>query len=299
MTHIATVATRRFIRPINALLALIQGIELRGKHRLYTWMSEHYANRVISHRVGTREFVVPVDEWCFWLEKGPQHYYLDEFVPFFQVINQIAKPFSFIDLGADIGTVSALTKQYCPGLHNILAFEPNPHSFQLLSHNLAQLNTVYKCENTAVSNIDGFVAFTASGRTTIDHEGAINPDLPGDTRVCRLDSWLASSPEVVLQPYVVLKIDVEGQELQVIQGAAKLIQQADIMTVLLEIHPDVLEKTATKPEQLFAEFEKLRAFNWYVPKLNNQSVDRSRDFFAQFPLQQFDVIGCSVVPTIT
>ena len=297
MTHVATVATRRFIRPINALLAWIQRVELRGKHRLYTWLSEHYANKVISHSLGNREFVVPVDEWCFWLEKGPQHYYLDEFVPFFQTINQMAKPFSFIDLGADIGTVSALAKQYCPGLHNVLAFEPNPQSFQLLSHNLAQLNTEYKCENAAVSNIDGFVAFKASGRSTIDHEGAIDASLPGDTRVCRLDSWLASSPKFAMLPNVVLKIDVEGQELQVIEGAANLIQQAETITVLLEIHPDVLEKTATKPEQLFAEFEKLRGFDWYVPKLNNQTIDRSRTFFKQFPVQQFDVIGRSEAQT--
>jgi hypothetical protein len=92
----------------------------------------------------------------------------------------------------------------------------------------------------------------------------------------------------------VLKIDVEGQELQVIQGATNLIKQAEDVAVLLEIHPEVLKQTSTTAEQLFSELEKIRGFEWSVPKLQNQVIDRSHDFFEQFPLQQFDVIGLSV-----
>lgn len=285
--------TRRFVRVINWVLAQLQQHELRGKHRLYQWLSKHHSTKVISHTLGGREFVVPVDEWCFWLEYGPQNYYLDEFVPFFNAINQVEKPFTFFDLGADIGTVSALAKQYCPKLHNIYAFEPNPNSFELLSHNLGQLGSNYLCENAAVSNINGQVAFHSSSASTIDHEGSIDINTPGNTQVYSLEHWLATKPDSKVLPYVVLKIDVEGQELQVIQGAAKLIEQAEVVLVLLEIHPDVLKQTKITAEQLFAELEKLRAFKWFVPKLNNQTIDRSRDFFTQFPLQQFDVIGCS------
>ena len=284
---------RRFSWFINGLLVLMQKLELSGKHRLYIWLSRQCPRKVISHRLGGKEFVVPVDEWCFWLERGPQHYYLDEFVPFFNVINQFDKPFTFFDLGADIGTVSALVTLYCPRLQSIYAFEPNQNSFALLSYNLGQLDTAYSCENAAVSNIDGKVAFNSSASSTIDHEGSIDASTPGDTRVYRVDTWLAESPEREVLPYVVLKIDVEGQELQVIQGAANLIMQAELVTVLLEIHPEVLKQTSTTAEQLFAEFEVLRDFAWYVPKFNNQVIDRSRDFFTQFPQQQFDIIGCS------
>lgn len=285
--------SRRFWAPVNRLLAWIQVTDIMGKHRLYLWLSKHHSNKVISHNLSKREFVVPVDEWCFWLEKGPQHYYLDEFVPFFTMINHNNQPFSFFDLGADIGTVSALIHQYCPAVQTIFAFEPNPHSFQLLSHNLAQLDKTSHGANAAVSNVDGYVAFNASSDSTIDHEGTIDPTSPGNTRVYSLDNWLQTNADIQVLPYVVLKIDVEGQELQVIQGASKLIQQAEQLLVLIEIHPEVLKKTATTAEQLFEEFEKIRDFNWFVPKHHNQQIDRSRDFFSQFPHQQFDVIGCS------
>lgn len=284
---------RQFSQLINGLLVLLQKWQLSGKHRLYVWLSKHYASKVITHKLGGREFVVPVDEWCFWLEHGPQNYYLDEFIPFFTFINQLDKPFTFFDLGADIGTVSALAKQYCPNLHTIYAFEPNQHSYTLLSHNLSQLGKPYIVENAAVSNIDAYVAFNSSITSTIDHEGSIDVNTAGNTRVYSLDNWLSGAEVRRVLPYVVLKIDVEGQELQVIQGATKLIQQAEVVMILLEIHPDVLQQTATTAEQLFSELESLRTFNWYVPKLANQSIDRNREFFAQFPLQQFDIIGCS------
>jgi FkbM family methyltransferase len=295
MTENKTLPSRRFSWLINCLLVLMQKLELSGKHRLYLWLSKHNANKVIKHKLGGREFVVPVDEWCFWLERGPQNYYLDEFIPFFKFINQIDKPFTFFDLGADIGTVSALAKQYCANLHTIYAFEPNQHSYALLSHNLSQLDKPYIAENAAVSNLDAYVAFHSSSTSTIDHEGSIDVSTPGSTRVYSLDNWLSAADIRKVLPYIVLKIDVEGQELQVIQGAAKLIQQAEVVTVLLEIHPDVLQQTATTAEQLFCELEKLRAFNWYVPKLANQVIDRDREFFAQFPRQQFDIIGCSII----
>jgi FkbM family methyltransferase len=285
---------RRFFGLINTLLVLLQNFDVMGKHKLYVWLSKHYSHKVISHKLAEKEFVVPVDEWCFWLERGPQNYYLDEFVPFFNAINTISKPFTFFDLGADIGTVSALSNKYCPNLHAIYAFEPNKNSFQLLQHNLSGLGKNTLCTNGAVSNFSGHVAFNSSSVSTIDHEGSINVSKSGDTPVYSLDSWLAETTNCPVMPFVVLKIDVEGQELQVIQGATDLIKQADTVAVLLEIHPDVLKQTSTTAEQLFSELEKIRGFQWCVPKLNNQVIDRGRDFFEQFPLRQFDVIGMSV-----
>jgi len=288
------VKLNRFNGLTNALLCKMQQHDWPGKYRFYQWFSKRFGDHIIQHQLGNKAFVVPVDEWCFWLEQGPQNYYLDEFVPFFNVINTISKPFTFFDLGADIGTVSALTNKYCPNLHTICAFEPNKNSFQLLQHNVSGLGKNTLCTNGAVSNFTGHVAFNSSSESTIDHEGSINVSTSGDTPVYSLDSWLAESTHHPVRPFIVLKIDVEGQELQVIQGATNLIKQAEDVAILLEIHPEVLKQTSTTAEQLFSELEQIRGFEWSVPKLQNQVIDRSRDFFEQFPLQQFDVIGLSV-----
>lgn len=285
---------RVFSLPLNCLFTLMQKKEWKGKHRFYTWLSEKAAHKLIQHQFGEIPFVVPVDEWCFWLEYGPQNYYLDEFVPFFKAINTIQKPFSFFDLGADIGTVSALVNQYCPDLAEIIAFEPNSSSFDLLAHNVNNIPIKSHCINAAISNFDGKVAFKASSQTTIDHEGSIDVNSNGNTQVYSLDSWCSKyAKNLTLSSHIVLKIDVEGQELALIQGARLLIETAQILTIMLELHPDVLEQTNTSVERLFEELESIRTFNWYLPKNNNQKINREIPFFNQFEKKQYDVIATS------
>ncbi len=282
----------RFNRIANACLASLQKYDWPGKHRLYLWLCAKYTDALIAHELNRSPFYVPLDEWCFWLEKGPQNYYLDEFVPFFDKIKHTEQDVSFFDLGADIGTVSALANQYCPNIKQIFAFEPNPKSFAILTKNLAALPHHAFCYNSAVSNFDGLVGFSSDAKRTVDHEGAINPNIAGDTQVVSLDSWL-SIKGYQTHPVVVLKVDVEGQEIQAIEGAKDLITSSKAVIVLLEIHPQVLAKTQSTPEDLLNCLDSIRSFDWYVPLLNNQVVDRQREFFEQFPTQQYDLIAVS------
>ncbi|WP_233267312.1 FkbM family methyltransferase [Paraglaciecola sp. L3A3] len=92
-------------------------------------------------------------------------------------------------------------------------------------------------------------------------------------------------------PDVVIKIDVEGQEVQAINGAQKLIKDARSLVILLEIHPEVLTATSTTTEQLFTALESIRPVKWIVPILGNCKIDRNDDFFNQFPMKQYDVIA--------
>ena len=143
-----------------------------------------------------------------------------------------------------------------------------------------------------MSNFDGLVGFSSDAKRTVDHEGAINPNIAGDTLVVSLDSWL-SIKGYQTHPVIVLKVDVEGQEVQAIEGAKDLITSSKAVIVLLEIHPQVLAKTQSTPEDLLNCLDSIRSFDWYVPLLNNQVVDRQREFFEQFPTHQYDLIAVS------
>ena len=74
-----TLQERQFAMPINWLLAKLQRFEWPGKHRFYKWICKNHPNRLITHKISECSFILPVDEWCFWLEKGPENYYLDGF----------------------------------------------------------------------------------------------------------------------------------------------------------------------------------------------------------------------------
>jgi FkbM family methyltransferase len=281
---------------LNFVLVILQKKEWRGKHRLYLWLSKHFANKVIAHKIANRPFYVPIGEWCFWLENGPENYYLDEFLPFCEVINNLDTPFTLFDLGADIGTVSSLVAVHCKNLKNVVAFEPNPKSFEVLTINLDNLSQPVKCVQAAISNFDGFATFYADPERLNDHEGYIDNSGKGDTVVTSLDNWQCKQNvqnDFLLEKTLVLKIDVEGQEIQLLDGAKALIKNADKVIILIEVHPEVLARTNHNPEDLFATAEQCREFDWTVPLYNNTPVNRELNLFEQVPVGQYDIIGIS------
>lgn len=284
---------RHFSSWLNHVLGFLQKHEWRGKHRFYLWLAKHFAHKVITHQIDNRAFSVPVGEWCFWLEKGPENYYLDEFLPFCEQLNQLDQPFTLVDLGADIGTVSSLVAVHCKKLNNVVAFEPNPKSFALLEANLGQLSQTTQCVNAAVSDFDGFANFHADPDRLNDHEGYIDNSGKGDTLVTSLDSWQTQQAKSVLENTIALKIDVEGQEIPLLLGARRIIKQAQKVIILIEVHPDVLARSNQTPDDLFAAAEQSRDFDWTVPLYNNAPVDRTQKFFEQVPQGQYDIIGIS------
>jgi FkbM family methyltransferase len=288
---------RRFFDDgVNRLLVLLQKKDWRGKHRFYVWLSKYFANKVIRHTIDNRPFYVPVGEWCFWLGKGPENYYLDEFLPFCDVLNNLDTPFTLFDLGADIGTVSSLVAVHCVKLKNVVAFEPNPKSFEVLTANLDNLSQPVKCVKSAVSNFDGFATFHADTERLNDHEGYIENSGEGDTVVISLDNWQNKqkvSDEFLLENTLALKIDVEGQEIQLLDGAKALIKNAHKVIILIEVHPEVLARTNHTPDDLFATAEQYREFEWIVPLYKNTPVNRELSFFEQVPIGQYDIIGIS------
>jgi FkbM family methyltransferase len=285
---------------------LLQKADWRGKYRFYLWLSKHFANKVITHNIDNRCFCVPAGEWCFWLEKGPENYYLNEFLPFCDVLNNLNAPFTLFDLGADIGTVSSLIAVHCANLKNVVAFEPNPKTFYVLSANLDNFSQPVKCIQAAVSDFDGFATFHADIDRLNDHEGYIESNIEsnetGDTIVTSLDNWLAmknvkDNKELdnvfLLEKTLALKIDVEGQEIQLLRGAQALIKNAEKVIILIEVHPEVLERTNHTPDDLFATAEECREFDWTVPLYENIPINRDLSFFEQVPVGQYDIIGIS------
>ncbi|MEP1552859.1 MAG: FkbM family methyltransferase [Paraglaciecola sp.] len=276
---------------VNAFLAFLQKHDWRGKHKFYLWLTRKYPHKVIGHKIGNRDFFVPVGEWCFWLEKGPENYYLDEFLPFCQVINQLNHPFVFFDLGADIGTVTSLVARNCPTLSHVIAFEPNPKSFDILLTNLAQLTVTSVSVNAAVSDYNGTTAFHADSDRLNDHEGYIESGIEGDTQVFTLDDWSETQDNKMGAEIIVLKIDVEGQEIQTLKGATRLIKAAKAVILLIEVHPDVLRRTNNTADELFEAAELTRDFIWQVPLCNGLIIDRTKPLFQQIPEGQYDIIG--------
>jgi FkbM family methyltransferase len=162
---------------------------------------------------------------------------------------------TFLDVGANIGTATlcAFVRQ---GAARALMIEPHPANLRLLRMNLAanDLTDAATVRPAAVSNTPGEVVFEESTDNIGDHrirtgdheDGELDEQFRTTIRVpaTTLDLALADAkikPEDVGLTWV----DVQGHELQVIEGASKLLAAG--VPWCIEFWPYGLERAGTLP----------------------------------------------------
>ncbi|HUQ91359.1 MAG TPA: FkbM family methyltransferase [Bryobacteraceae bacterium] len=133
------------------------------------------------------------------------------------------------DIGAQAG-YHAMVAARCVGpTGSVYAFEPSPRNQAYIRRNLA-INGVSRVElvEAAVCDAEGRVAFDAGAGFMAGH---VSPSGGISVRCVSLDSWLDGGGV----PPNLIKIDVEGAELRVLQGAARMLS-AHHPAIMLDTH---------------------------------------------------------------
>lgn len=151
---------------------------------------------------------------------------------------------TLFDIGAHIGQYSLVASKLVAYVH---AFEPTPDTFSLLQQNV----TMNRLHNVAVNNI---ALSDKAGKAELFLASPANPGANSLCRsqggkrvqvVCRtLDEYVAERNIPPNTP-IVLKIDVEGAEMQVLRGAEHVLERRPTMLI------EVLEKTAQTEMEVF------------------------------------------------
>jgi FkbM family methyltransferase len=139
---------------------------------------------------------------------------------------------SFVDVGANVGIFSVMMSgvaRLYPEF-DVTAFEAHPGTYARLAvnagrHGFTAHNLAIGAEAGSARFVDGAVSHVA---TTAAHANAYN--IPGrsfDAEMHRLDSFAFDKP-------LFLKVDVEGQELEVLQGASGLFDAGRIDAVFVD-----------------------------------------------------------------
>lgn len=155
------------------------------------------------------------------------------------LIRTLAEDAVFFDIGANFGFYSLLAAELS-GNMKIRAFEPVPYVFESLEKNLSGLNDA-RAVNTAVSDRVGEVSFDQAPESrhtgsSMDEESSREPGAERfaftkiTVRSTTVDAFVAESG---LTP-TVMKIDVEGAEKLVVEGARKTLASA-APAVILEV----------------------------------------------------------------
>ena len=136
----------------------------------------------------------------------------------------------FVDVGANSGSYTVLASA-AVGARST-AFEPVPAAFQRLEANV-RLNNIaarVSCHNLGLAGTPGMLRFT-SGSDTTNHAVAEGEQDPSsiEVRVTTLDEALAHAP-------LLIKIDVEGYETPVINGAIDTLRNSSVKALIVELN---------------------------------------------------------------
>ena len=136
----------------------------------------------------------------------------------------------FVDVGANIGSYTVLASAVVGA--NSVSFEPVPATYLHLKHNVAinDVEPLVELHNAGVGSEEGILHFT-SGLDTMNHV-ASDPSSAGNIRVdiVTLDKILENKNPVLI------KMDTEGFEMSVLEGALSTIGQPSLMALIIEIN---------------------------------------------------------------
>jgi FkbM family methyltransferase len=156
--------------------------------------------------------------------------------------------FIVADVGANQGLYTLWLARVATGGH-VYAFEPDPDLFQCLENNVRtnQLQNVSTIQ-AAASNRSGTLAFTVNGLNR------------GDNRIDAkaLPDKSAQQVQAVILDEIVsdrcldlLKVDVQGFEIEVLLGAQKTFNANQALTILFEFWPYGLRRAGHQPIELW------------------------------------------------
>jgi FkbM family methyltransferase len=138
----------------------------------------------------------------------------------------------FVDAGANIGSYTILASSVA-GAQSI-SFEPVPSTFSHLKHNVSVNNLESRVElhNCGIGNVNGELSFTGN-LDTVNHvipmDGTNEPDSIR-VKIKTIDEFTRNKIPLLM------KIDVEGFELAVLQGARQTIENDGLKAMIVELN---------------------------------------------------------------
>ncbi|GAB4470686.1 MAG: hypothetical protein Kow00124_07080 [Anaerolineae bacterium] len=191
-----------------------------------------------------------------------------------QLVRRIVQPgMVVLDVGAHVGYYARHFARLVDPGGRVLAFEPHPRTFGILSQNVSRFACV-EAEQVAVSDEEGtaelydYLMMSASGSLHYDEsilqmqksqlsENDIAPRIATDfpverytVRTVPLDRFL---PTRGVERVDLVKMDIEGAEMSALRGMRETIARSPRLALIMEYNPQALKASYERPQQALDE----------------------------------------------
>ncbi len=155
--------------------------------------------------------------------------------------NFLRKDDLFVDIGANVGSYTVLAGGHVGA--KVVSIEPLPLTFEHLKRNIAinQIGNNVMAYNFALGNEKGQISFTTT-LDTMNHVATGSETNTIRVPVETLDAILEKEKEPVL-----LKIDVEGFETNVLNGASSTLNKDQLKAIIIELNGSGLKYGYDEP----------------------------------------------------
>lgn len=206
------------------------------------------------------------------------HPFVRDFEPYLY-----GRPVTYVDVGAHVGGVFGQLLTSSIRVREAHLIEPNPQSFGQLRAAVEEISDVDRiaCHNVALSAVPGEVVMRDDGTMTriIDHPS-------GESEESGLDAGHFRIPTTTLDELArscdighinLLKVDVEGHELQVLDGAKELLAAAAVDVIYIEVGMD---PSSHQQSYYRAVEDVLRGYGYQLSKVYEQRNEWPTDGLA-------------------
>ena len=178
----------------------------------------------------------------------------------------------FFDIGAHFGYFSRLVAKLGLGSVYVHAFEASKSTFSVLSKNCAGLPQV-KAHHLAVAAKDGTLTFTEFPDLYAEYNTLDTESFKSETWYQKTKAHQISVKAMTLNGFCLthqtspelIKIDVEGSELEVIKGLVPLLEKGEYPEIILEVWMDKDRNEAHKEA-----IRILQSFHYEMHQISDQ-----------------------------
>jgi FkbM family methyltransferase len=184
-----------------------------------------------------------------------------------QKLAQILKPgATFIDVGANIGYFTKLAAEAVGKRGNVYAFEIELDNYYALHQNVNNYSNTHVL-HLGISNNNSFATVNHSSHSANHSMVHTKNHLDGkkfSVATITLDHFW----KIYLQkaPIQLIKIDVEGAELMVLNGMDDILSENMIAAMIIELYPDIIQNAGFETSDLF----RILAKNFYISIIDEE-----------------------------